>query len=771
MMVRQALIAAAVALAGLGATPAGHAQDTGAPPRRESLAERIERMRAENARVPVATPQPETELPSQVEWSEPTQLRTVVSRRGEAPPAELRPVAERPAPVAQVAEAPPAGAPLVSSRRRATVVESPAPAQLPAPAQMPAPAVREASTLQEKLSELRDVFRGRPEPRTAVRAQTASPTPARVAAQPSRAARPAPQVIQNHYRQTAPEAQAETAPAMTSSRRTANPSPSPRMAAQPSPHAPQQAADERILLTVQGPQIQARTLGPSRLVVGRAAEFTVMVSNDGDAGAEDVQVTVQLPPGVDVLSTDPSHGTAQLTDEAAQERSIHWQIDRLPASGSETVALRLVPRTSKPVELAVRYTYAQSSSTIKVEVEEPMLNMVISGPSETIYGQTKIFILTVSNPGTGDAENVQIRLLPLDGTGDATDSHTLGTLRRGETKTIPVELLAAKSGTLHVRAVAVAAGDLQAEAEKQVLVRRAALEVTAAGPPALYAGNAASYRVRVSNVGNAGAEGVTVTAALPTGAELTRAGESGQYDQTDHQVTWHLRSLPPGDTVDLQLDCTLTGDGPCQVRVNATDETQLTADAVASTNVIARADLKLAVSDPSGPVHVAERGVYEIHVSNRGTKAAEGVEVVVFFSEGIEPAEVEGGQYEIAPGQVVFQPIASLPPGGEVVYQIRAKAGIVGDHVFRAEVHCRPLGARLVAQETTHYYADFARTAERPQEPTPAVPLRRYSQSAGWRGRTATAEAPEAQESGKRKAESGKRKAEGGGRKPPKRTR
>jgi hypothetical protein len=130
--------------------------------------------------------------------------------------------------------------------------------------------------------------------------------------------------------------------------------------------------------------------------------------------------------------------------------------------------------------------------------------------------------------------------------------------------------------------------------------------------------------------------------------------------------------------------------------------------------------LKLTVSDPSGPVPLDQEGVYEVQIVNRGTKAAEGVEIAAFFSEGIEPVGVEGGEYELSQGQVLLTPVAALPPGGKAVFKIRAKASAAGNHTFRAEVACRSLGTRLATQETTHYYGkDFARTAAGPQ-PTPA---------------------------------------------------
>ena len=41
-----------------------------------------------------------------------------------------------------------------------------------------------------------------------------------------------------------------------------------------------------------------------------------------------------------------------------------------------------------------------------------------------------------------------------------------------------------------------------------------------------------------------------------------------------------------------------------------------------------------------------------------------------YFSRGIEPTSAEGVPNRLAAGQVVFQPIASIAPGEEVVLKI-----------------------------------------------------------------------------------------------------
>ena len=132
----------------------------------------------------------------------------------------------------------------------------------------------------------------------------------------------------------------------------------------------------------------------------------------------------------------------------------------------------------------------------------------------------------------------------------------------------------------------------------------------------------------------------------------------------------------------------------------------LSDSAAATTNVEALADLKLDVSDPQGPIPVGDEVTYEIHLRNRGTKAAENVDVAGYFSQGIEPIAAQGSTYHLSPGQVVFHPIASIAPGTEVLLRIKARAETAGTHIFRAEVACSKAGTKLATEETTLFFGD-----------------------------------------------------------------
>ncbi|MCC7086929.1 MAG: DUF11 domain-containing protein [Pirellulales bacterium] len=480
--------------------------------------------------------------------------------------------------------------------------------------------------------------------------------------------------------------------------------------------------EKNLLFSRQSPVLSVETAGPRSITIGKEATYVVSVVNSGDAAAQDVKVSIRIPPWTEVVGATATGGAAQAVANKS-EAPLTWNLPRLEENGKEQLSLRLVPRESRPFDLAVQWTFSPVVSQAMVEVKEPKLAMSVAGAEEILYGETKVYKLSISNPGTGDAENVVLFLSPVDGNSGSPTRHEIGNVAAGENKLVEVELTARQAGTLAIKGTATADGNLRAEAAQQILVRRAGLKVATEGPELTFAGTPAEFHVTVKNPGNAAADAIQVAALLPTGAKYV-SSNGGQFVAEQHKVVWTIPSLRSGGQQEFEVQCILNSPGSNRLQVVALAASDLSDTTAMSTNVEALADLKLEVSDPRGPVPVGESVPYEIRIRNRGTKAAENVSVHGFFSGGIEPQSAEGGLHELVPGQVVFKPIASITPGAEVVLKIQAKAEQAGNHVFRTEVNCPAIGMKLAAEETTLFYGDLsrsARLASRPSESSAPV--------------------------------------------------
>lgn len=487
----------------------------------------------------------------------------------------------------------------------------------------------------------------------------------------------------------------------------------PKLAAQPMAHefstdskpteSPSNDAD--VLISNQSPVILVQTRGPRTIVVGKPATYTFVVRNASDNNAKDVVVNLNIPTWTQVQGQDASVGSARLTPDDRGNTVMRWAVGQLAAQGKETLKLQIVPKSSRPFDLGVTWSFNPARTRTQIQVQEPKLDVAVVGPADVLFGEKKIYTLTVSNPGTGDAEGVVVQLLPFIPSEDPA-VRELGTLKAGARRTLEVELKARQTGRLHVRAEATGANGLRAAGQQEVFVRRAAVQVTAEAPEMKYAGSTANYRVRIANEGDAMARDVVAVATLPNGAADIRAKANGDINDTRSEIHWELGSLRPGAVRVLEFSCILTNAGENRVDVRSVAADNLSAVASARTTVESLADLKLTVNDPKGAIATGSEVVYEVRVTNRGTKDAKNISMVGYFSEGIEPSSIGGWTGKVHEGQVEMDHINRLGPGQELTIKITAIANRPGNHVFRAELTCNNPETRLASEEWTRFYGD-----------------------------------------------------------------
>jgi uncharacterized repeat protein (TIGR01451 family) len=460
------------------------------------------------------------------------------------------------------------------------------------------------------------------------------------------------------------------------------------------------------LLSTKQPVIVSRVEGPRQILVGREATYRVILENSSDADARNLTAEVRIPEWAEVVDVNSTSGTVErATSEGTG--SLRWQMQSLAGRSNQSLSVRLIPRSGKPLHLSVEWSQAPIASQAMVEVQEPKLEMKISGPQEVLYNKAQRFQLSLRNPGTGVAEDVVIRLIPPGGDEETASSHTVGQLEAGASKEIELELTAREAGELIMKASATAAGGISSEAVRKVLCRKPELELDWRGPAEKYAGTEAAYYFRVRNTGTAATDAVAMRIKLPQGVKLISASEGYKLNSQQGEIIWQLEGIPAGEAEFMQINCQVEQAGNNRFEVTAqTAGGELQSSKEIQTNVIAVADLKLTVSDPQGPVPVGETAIYEIRIRNRGTTDAQNVGVVGLFSTGIDPNAVEGAQFSVRDGRVSIHPINTLPAGQEMVLKIRAVATQAGTHVFRAEVSCEDLDIKLAAEETTKFYED-----------------------------------------------------------------
>lgn len=447
------------------------------------------------------------------------------------------------------------------------------------------------------------------------------------------------------------------------------------------------------------PALQVEAYGPESIGINKPATYQIVVRNNNTMEATRVLVGINMPEWVDLENISMTTGEREITDGKNQARLV-WSVDRVPGNTTQTITVTAIPRKPEMFDLGVEWTMVPRVGRTSVRVTEPKLEMSIAGPKEVMYGETALYHVTVRNPGTGDAEDVVVMLPEALGGERA----TLGDIGAGKEKNFQVELLARTAGDLNLVATAAAEGNLKASSERSLVVRRANLEVSMKGPGLKYAGSVGQYMIEITNDGDATATDIVSAVALPQGVKYLSGIEGVKL--IEGGMRWPVGSLDPGQTRTYKINCQLDTSGDLQLEVGARGKGELAASSACLTTVETVADLVLTVSDPKGPLPTGQEVPYQIHIRNRGSKAAKGVNLVMQFSDGIEPRDAKGLEHRLVPGQVFFSPIEKINPGQEMTFEVAAEALKSGTHVFRAQLTCEDSDAREVAEGTTRFFGD-----------------------------------------------------------------
>jgi hypothetical protein len=475
----------------------------------------------------------------------------------------------------------------------------------------------------------------------------------------------------------------------------------------PSATASSPVATDTLALVHRTPNIVVEMTGPRRVSLGNEATYHFKLKNHETAPLDDLVVFIAVPDWVEVAEARATSGeTAAIpggSSATTAGATYLWKFAKIEARSEHDLALTIVPSKTAPVTVDVRWTYGRPTSLAVIEVQQPKLALGIQGPADVIYGHADKYELRVTNPGTGDAENVVIALL---GDGKlAPARYRIGTLKAGETKAVGIEHLASASHGTALEAEATASGALQARARIDVRVHRPQLDVSIVAPRAHYAGADVHCEVRVRNSGDAPARAVQVALRLPTSAKLLKASRDVAPGADSSQVAWPVGELAPGAEQVLLLTCRLNAPGTAAIEASGTAADNLVSAANAAINVMAVADVVLDVKGQPGPIAVGTATTYVIKITNRGASAAGDLQLVASLPDGHELVSIDAASTEVGPGRVAVK-TGALASHAEISYHLFAKAAKPGSHQVRVELHSDALKLRLTQELTTLFYGD-----------------------------------------------------------------
>ena len=452
---------------------------------------------------------------------------------------------------------------------------------------------------------------------------------------------------------------------------------------------------------VQTPHLAIQKVFPDEVVIERPVTIKTVIQNVGNSIAKNVSISDRVPQGTRLISTIP---------EAVhtQDGELRWSVGNLDPNVQLVIEMKVMPLREGEIGSIASVSYTGEASG-RIAVTRPMLKVEVNAPAEVRLGEIAQVEIIISNPGTATATNLVVEERVPEGLfhrdGRVMRHEGITALGPKESKKLTLPLLCTGSGNLVNHVIVTADGNLMVEDKTTIRALAPVLELEIVGTQNRFLERRSDYRLIVANKGNAAARNVALELSLPAAVQFVSTNQSGVYDESSHSVHWALEELPAQEAGEIELVIMPMQKGTHPLRFTGSGENNLRAESALSMNIDGIPAVAFDISSESNLVELGKDAVYEIRVSNRGTKAAENVRVRVTLAEGMSFVKAEGGRYQAAQGGIIqFETIPQLTARGESVYRVTARSQMEGDHRLNVQVISDDLRIPITKEESTRVF-------------------------------------------------------------------
>lgn len=459
--------------------------------------------------------------------------------------------------------------------------------------------------------------------------------------------------------------------------------------------------DAAVSAVTQSPAISIEWRKQSDLNVGQECQCHLIVKNDGQTAAKEMEIQAFFPENVRLVGAKPA--------PAVSDRYLGWNVDELKPGEERTIEITMIPLQRGDINTRAEVRFSGVANG-RFAVAEPMLDVTLEGPAQVLIGESAAQIVTVSNPGTGIASHVQIEAVVPEGLEHTRGQRLqmdLGNLNPGESRSVRLALAAAKGGQHRLTVNARADSGLVRSTSTDVMVIAPSLTTTIQGPGLRYLGRQASYVLTVANSGEAPTDNVQLRYKVPAGFDFVSADRGAQYDSATGLVTCFIGRMDKGQKEEVKITLLARQSGEFKHLARASSEHGAISDAEFTTSVEATSSLAVQVKDLEDPVEVGSETVYEIRVRNEGTAAAKGVDLVCELADGMMLVNAEGPtRHRVEGNTVIFQQIPEVGAGQTSLFKVKVKAAAPGSLRFRALLSSESVSEPLTVEEMTKFYGE-----------------------------------------------------------------
>jgi uncharacterized repeat protein (TIGR01451 family) len=156
----------------------------------------------------------------------------------------------------------------------------------------------------------------------------------------------------------------------------------------------------------------------------------------------------------------------------------------------------------------------------------------------------------------------------------------------------------------------------------------------------------------------------------------------------------------------VQLEVQAAACGDHRQKISVSGARGLRAETEVATHVEGVSALQVSLADADTAIEVGSETTYEVRLSNTGSKPETDIRLVATIPDKMTFRSATGGTSQLNGQALVFEPLATLAPQGEAVYQIRIKAGQTGTVRFKIQVTSTSLTEPVIKMEAIRIYAD-----------------------------------------------------------------
>jgi uncharacterized repeat protein (TIGR01451 family) len=452
------------------------------------------------------------------------------------------------------------------------------------------------------------------------------------------------------------------------------------------------------------PAITLEWTGPEVVKVNQPADYTLTVKNACAQPLHKVIVQVRVPKETSVKGTKP--------ESKANDGVYLFELGTMDSASTKTLSMNLQQATRGELQCQAWVTFT-GTAAMKAQVKEPKLGVTIRAPEKAIAGDKVPVEYVVTNTGDVTIDDVVLKL-----SNSSTPAMAGKTLKPGEAHKMTDEFIATTAGTVTYEAVATGRDGLSGSAKATTLVQAPKIEVTMTGPEERPIGKKALYTINVRNCGDVPVTGLVVREYVPATFRVSASGAGGVVSQSGEQLQWTVGDLAAGAVKKLEFEGTCSAAGTLRHSVEATADRKVKGTAEVTTKVEGIPALRMELVDSVDPVEKSSETVYEIKVTNTGTKADSNIKIVCTLPMEFEYVSCKGPttgmhvpltvQSAMAkhPSTVVFEPINELPPKTEAVFRVTVKATGTGDVRFKTEMTSKHLTSPVTKEESTRLYGE-----------------------------------------------------------------